>query len=132
MPALTSRAALSALVNLAIIFSLGFALGAVRTLWLAPRIGAASAVMVEQLPMLTASWFAARRIVHARALSRGECAVMGALSFALLMALECCLAIVLGGSARGWLTSLATLAGVLGLAGQAVFGAMPLAVWRKN
>lgn len=117
-----------ALIYFAAIFALGFVLGTLRTLWLAPAVGETAAVMAELPVMLAASWWAARRVLARSALpSRDAALAMGALAFALLLAAE--LALALGQSAAQWLASLTRMPGPLGLAGQALFGLMPALVW---
>lgn len=129
-----SRIVRPALAYGAAIFALGFVLGTIRTLWLAPRIGALAAVGVELAPMLGASWLAARGVLRRWPLARrGEAAAMGALALAVLMALECALGVVAFGlTLRGWAGTLGSGPGLLGLAGQIGFAAMPGAVWRAR
>jgi hypothetical protein len=52
----------AALRYFGLIFALGFLLGTVRTLLLAPATGATAAVLIELPVMLGASWLAARPI----------------------------------------------------------------------
>ena len=49
----------AAIAYWAVVFALGFVLGTVRTLWLAPAIGVTVATAVELPIMLAASWWAA-------------------------------------------------------------------------
>lgn len=115
------------------IFALGFVLGTVRTLWLAPGIGETGAVLVELPVMLAASWLAARAFTRSFGItSAGQAAAMGALAFALLMASEALLAITLGQSLAQWLGAMKETPGALGLAGQAVFAIMPVLVVRRS
>lgn len=108
-------------------------LGALRTLWLAPRIGAEAAVLAEQVPMPIASWLTARALLRRWPLpGRRAALMMGAMAFALLMIAECALAVLLFGQTPAiWAASLTTPAGALGLAGQVLFAAMPWFVWRR-
>lgn len=124
----------SAVRYFALIFALGFALGTVRTLWLAPRWGEEAAVLAELPVMLAASWWAARRITARAALpGRGAALAMGGLALALLLGAELALAMLLAGETPGqWLARLATPAGGLGLAGQVLFGLLPALVWREQ
>ncbi|WP_309751840.1 hypothetical protein [Novosphingobium sp.] len=120
-----------ALAYFAGVFALAFCVGVGRTLWLAPRVGAFAAVMAELPVILAASWWWSRRLLSRHPLAaRTDALVMGAAAFALLMAAEAALAVLLGGSVTGWLSGLATPAGMLGLAGQLGFAVMPWAVWR--
>lgn len=119
------RIVLPALTYLAVILLLGFALGTVRTLWLASRTGPLLAVALELPLLLTASARLAATLVRRHALSPRSAAAMGLIAFALLMLAERGLSAAFGQSAAAWLAALATPAGLLGLAGQAVFGALP-------
>lgn len=122
-----------ALIYLAAIFALGFVLGTVRTLWLAPAVGHLAAVALELPVMLGASWWLARQLAARRPLpSRGAALAAGGLAFALLMALDLALGLTLFGQGAGeWLAALATPPGALGLAGQALFALLPALAWRR-
>jgi hypothetical protein len=122
-----------ALIYLAAIFALGFVLGTVRTLWLAPAVGHLAAVALELPVMLGASWWLARRMAARRPLpSRGAALQAGGIAFALLMALELALGMTLFGQSAGqWLAALTTPSGALGLTGQALFALMPALVWKR-
>lgn len=116
------------------IFALGFALGTVRTLWLAPRLGEIVAVLTELPVMLAASLWWARRLLARRPLPRrADALAMGLLAFVLLMAAEAALAAAaFGQSPVQWLAGLLRPAGLAGLAGQMAFAAMPALVWRTG
>ncbi|MXP31229.1 hypothetical protein GRI94_19330 [Erythrobacter jejuensis] len=116
-----------ALLYWALIFGLGFALGTARVLWFGPRFGEEAVVLVEVPLMVLASSLAARWITHRYTLrGTGETLAMGALAFAVLMAAELTLTAALPGeSPRDWLHSLVQMPGVLGFAGQVLFGLMP-------
>jgi len=121
------------LLYFAAIFALGFVLGALRTLYLAPAIGPTAAVLCELPVMLAASWFAAKALVRRFGVrSESAALAMGGLAFALLMGAECALAVALGGTPRGWLGSLGTVPGAIGLAGQVAFALAPWAVERRG
>jgi hypothetical protein len=117
----------AALAYWAWVFAAGFALGTVRTLWLAPRIGPLAAVAAELPIMLAISWNAARRVIARHVIvRRGDALAMGALALALLLLAEAALARVLGGQGvAAWAAQLATPHGELGLAGQALFALIP-------
>ncbi len=119
------RVIMAALAYWVAVFAPAFALGVVRTLWLAPQIGALAAVAVEVPIVLAISWFAARVAVRRWRLGRGEAAAMGACAFALLMLAEWGLALRFGQSSAGWLVEMMTTPGMLGLAGQVGFAGMP-------
>jgi len=117
------------LAYFAVMFMFGFVLGALRVSLVAPRLGELVAVLIELPLMLAASWFVCRRLttilaVPARVADR---LAMGALAFGLLMITELALAGPLfGRSASQSLAGMATEAGLLGLAGQILFGLVPL------
>ncbi|MBN8817709.1 MAG: hypothetical protein J0I80_03180 [Sphingomonas sp.] len=118
----------------AAIFALGFALGVIRTLWLAPALGATPAVLVELPVMLGASWLVAQRLISTPpAMAPAKALRVGALAFAMLMAAEALLAVTLGGrSLAHWAADLIRTPGWIGLAGQIVFGLMAwLAAMRR-
>lgn len=124
------RILLSAIIYWAAVFLIGFVLGTLRVLFLAPRMGETSAVLVELPLMLAASWVVARRIVSRTGNARlSDAIAIGALAFALLLTSELVLAVTLFGQAPGqWLAALLVMPGLLGLAGQLVFAAMPALV----
>lgn len=116
----------------ALIFGLGFVLGTVRVLWLAPLVGETAAGLVEMPFMLGASWWVAGWLVARCAITRERDGLaMGALAFALLMVAELALGVTLFElDARAWASELFRMPGVLGLAGQVVFALMPWLVLR--
>jgi hypothetical protein len=118
----------AALRYFATIFALGFALGAIRTMLVAPRTGATVAVLMELPIMLVASWWLARRIVRRMRLMPMQALGAGALAFALLMIAEALLALALGNQDLGaWVADLFQTPGWIGLAGQIAFALFPLA-----
>ncbi len=130
------RAAIpAALVYVAIVFAAGLGLGALRTLLIAPRIGDLAAVAVELPVMLAISWFGAglcitRFHVGSRLSHR---ITMGLAAFALLMGVEIALGVFgFGRSLESVVDGMTTPAGLLGLAGQVLFGLTPLLVRRRN
>lgn len=113
----------------ALVFALGFVLGAVRQMLLVPAIGAWWATVVELPFMLGASWWWCGRLVRARGWPPGarERRVMGLSAFLLLMLAELLLDLSIGARdpvafVRHWLEP----AGALGLAGQVLYGVFPL------
>ncbi len=111
-----------------VVFCVGFALGALRTLAVAPMIGEVSAVSIEAPIMLAVSWIACGwclDLIPVEA-AAGPRIAMGATAFALLMATEFAVGMVL--FARDPLTALhnyATPAGEIGLASQVAFALIP-------
>lgn len=123
----------AALRYFGLIFALGFLLGTVRTLLLAPATGATAAVLIELPVMLGASWLAARPIVARAGLAPGRALGMGALAFLMLMAAEAGLAAGLAGqSPARWAADLLRTPGWIGLAGQLLFGLMPWLAARRR
>lgn len=117
----------------ALIFALGFVLGTVRVLWLAPMAGETLAVLAEQPIMLTASWFVARWLVTRHRLgAMRDRALMGVVALLLLFTVEPLLAVLLfDQTPQAWLTGVVTMPGPIGLAGQILFGLIPLFVAQR-
>ena len=112
----------------ALAFTLGFVLGTLRVTVLVPALGELVAVMVELPLMLTATWFICRRVVRHFGVpaAAGPRLAMGGVAFALLMVVEFTLSVTaFGRTPSAYFASLAAPAGMLGLAGQAVFGLWP-------
>ena len=122
-------AATAGFIYFLIVFAAGFALGAVRTLWLTPAVGATAATLIELPLILAFSWAACLMIlkrmnVKARVFDR---IVMGAVAFALLIAAD--LALGLGLMDRDLAAQFEAMMAppaLIGLAGQIVFAAFPL------
>lgn len=114
----------------ALVFTLGFVLGIVRVLWLAPRFGGEAAILLELPVMLIASLIAARwLLVRFRIEDLQHAAVMGATGFVLLILAEAALVSAL--SPQGlvaWFAASLEPPGLWGFLGQLGFAAMPLAV----
>ncbi len=115
----------------AVIFALGFLLGTVRTIFLAPAAGELGAVLLELPVMLAASWIVCGYIVRrlTPAPGRSQRAIMGAAAFTFLMSAEIVLALWLFDSTpaqllAGW----AAPSGMAGLCGQIAFAGFPLLV----
>ena len=114
------------------VFAFAFAIGVVRTLVVAPRVGDVIAVGLELPLVLGCAWAVCRRVARRVAPGVAARAIMGATAFALLMTVEFVMATALFGRAPAqWLAALGTPAGLLGLAGQVGFGVMPLFVRRR-
>jgi hypothetical protein len=121
------RIVLPALVYVAAVFAMAFALGTLRVLLVAPRLGELAAVALEVPVVLCLSWLVAGRVLRRWPLTgRGQRLAMGALAFVCLMALELILATgLLGRPLNGVLAAMATLPGLVGLAGQIGFALVP-------
>lgn len=130
MPA--RRLAAFALAYWAAILALGFVLGTLRVMWLAPLLGENTAVLAELPVMLGASWLWARTLLARQPLaSAGEALAAGALAFALLLGAEFALGVIaFGQSPAGWFADLLHPPGVYGLVGQIAFALMPWAARR--
>jgi len=118
----------------AIVFAAGFALGALRTLVTTPRLGAATAVLLELPVILGVSWLACRWLVVRLGVpaALGVRALMVGTAFTLTMAGEMAVSTaVLGRTAAEHFASYADPLALLGLAAQLVFAAMPLWVRRR-
>jgi hypothetical protein len=122
----------AAIAYWAMVFALGFVLGIVRVVWLAPRVGLIPATVIELPVMLMASWLASGWLVRRFAITdSGAALATGGLAFALLMVAECVLAVaMMGQTPAQWLADLRQPHALLGLAGQVIFAAMPW--WRAR
>lgn len=123
------RAAVAAgVAYFGIVFAAGFALGTLRVLVVAPRLGELGAVLLELPLMLTISWAAcgwllARFGVPPR---RRHGLAMGTIAFALLMLGELFVSLALfGRSAAEHLAGYRSWSAAPGLAAQLAFAAMP-------
>ncbi len=116
----------------AMVFALGFVLGTIRVLWLAPLTGLLPATLMELPVMLGASWLASGWLVRRFAIaSAGEALAAGGLAFALLMAAECALGVaMMGMTPAQWFAEFHQPHALLGLAGQVAFALMPW--WRTR
>ena len=108
------------------VFAVGFALGAVRTLLLVPRVGELVAVTMEMPFILAASWWWCGRLLDRQPLGLVGRAVMGSSAFVWLMLAELALGHALGRTSVQHFAAMITVAGLLGLAGQLGFAAMPM------
>jgi hypothetical protein len=111
-----------------VIFALGFVLGALRVLLVAPALGEVAAVLLELPLMLAASWTVARQLaVRHSVMTQYERVMMGVLAFDLCMLSEVALAVfAFGEPVSTWAAKLMRTPGMLGLAGQIAFGLVPL------
>jgi hypothetical protein len=124
-----TRAVEAGVTYFAIVFAAGFALGTVRVLLLVPQFGELPAALLELPIMLGISWF-----VCAKLIARYQVPpripprlMMGAVAFGLLILAELALSLTLfGRSINDFAQALATPHGMIGLAGQVLFGLMPV------
>ena len=116
-----------------IVFTFAFAMGVIRTIIVAPRLGTTAAVFIEVPIVLLASWGVARGLLRQRPFSFLQRVSIGATAFALTMVSEAVLAGLLRGqTVMQWALQLATPLGLVGLAGQLGFAAMPVFVGWKS
>ncbi|MFN3371416.1 MAG: hypothetical protein ACK4Z0_07820 [Sphingomonadaceae bacterium] len=111
-----------------LVFGLGFLLGSLRVLLLAPWVGETLAVILELPIMLAAAWFICRALVRRLGVPATAAARlgMGALAFLLLIAAEIALGLALFARAPAEVAAgFRTRAGLLGLAGQILFAIFP-------
>lgn len=110
-----------------IVFAIGFALGTLRTLFVAPRLGDLAAVALELPLMLMGAWWVCGRLVRHLPPGIAPRAVMGGSAFVLLMVAEFAMSLWLfGRSPAAYAAGLRNAAGLLGLAGQIAFATLPL------
>jgi ABC-type uncharacterized transport system permease subunit len=112
-----------------LVFALGFVLGTLRVMVLAPLIGDSAAVLLELPIILTASWVACGWCLARWSVASGwvDRMAVGITAFALLMAAELAVSVVaFGRSLDQHLATYDSVPAVIGLAGQLVFAAFPL------
>lgn len=117
------------LVYGAVIFALGFVLGTVRELWLAPLLGRDAVVLFEGPLILLAAWFLAWWLIRGHGVPglAGQRLLMGAVGLALGMAGEMAVAVFgFGRTLAMQLSIYATTQGMLELMPQVAFGLLPL------
>ena len=113
----------------ALIFSLGFALGSLREIWLGPIFGRDAVVLVEGPVILLASWFAAWWLVGQTPVAQTVPArlAMGAVAFGLAMLGESAVAVFgFGRTLAMHLAAYMTHKGMLELLPQLAFALFPL------
>ncbi len=123
------RALAGAGLYFAATFAAGFALGAVRTLLVAPTLGEMAAVLAEIPVMLAIAWLVCGRVTRLCGVGPGyeQRAAMGLAAFGLLVAAEFALGSFGFGKTLGeQLQRYETPEGAFGLAAQMAFGAFPL------
>jgi hypothetical protein len=117
-----------------IVFLIGFILGTIRVLLVAPPLGETTPVILEAPMMLAASWFVCRWCVDRLDVRRTVPArlLMGLVAFLVLMSAEVELGVVLDRSIIDQLAMYKSASGAIGLAAQVIFAIFPvLQVWRR-
>lgn len=129
------RALTAATVYFLILFALGFVLGTVRVLFVAPRTGVLGATLIEVPLMLIAAFFMCRWAIDRWRVpptlsTRGA---MALLFLSLLALFETLGGVALFGRtlAETW-SGLATLAGLIGLTAQVIAALLPLVIGRSK
>jgi hypothetical protein len=122
-------------IYFAMVFGLGFILGALRVTLIVPRLGALRAVLLEAPVMVIVSWFACQWLVQRLAVpgDTASRALMGGFAFALLLLAEFLVSVLLlGRTPAAHFAAYANPAAIIGLAAQALFAAFPLwQGWQK-
>jgi hypothetical protein len=126
----TNAGALYALI----VFAVGFVLGTIRVLLVAPHLGETAAVFLETPFMLVARWFVCRRCVDRLDVPRRNWprSCMGLVGFVVLMGPEFALgSLTFGRSGAEQLAAYGSAPGGIGLAAQVVFATFPVVqIWR--
>jgi hypothetical protein len=125
----------SGLLYFALVFAVGFMLGPVRIFWIAPRVGARTAELLEAPVMLLVSVVVARWIVRRLGVSSKLSSRLGmaALALGLMLLAEFTLVISLRRvSIRQYLAERDPVAGVVYYVTLGVFALMPLLVARRS
>jgi len=120
------RALRSGVAYFLAVFAAGFALGVLRTLYVAPHVGVLAAVAIELPVILAVAWWVSARLQRRSSPTPRDAGLMGGTAFVLLMLAEASLSIALFGRTIAEHLSLYADAGhLLGLAGQIAFALIP-------
>lgn len=123
----------AAFAYFAIVFAIGFVLGTLRVVALAPHLGDALAVVVELPLMLAISWMSCSWIINHFSVPRAWTPrlTMGGVAFCVLIGAE------IGVSVFGFKRSIVehfatyqTASSIMGLLGQIAFALFPVIQWR--
>lgn len=118
-----------AFIYFAIVFAIGFALGAIRVLMITPAMGEVLATVFELPAMLAASWFVCAWIIRRYRIppSAGTRMGMGLLALLLLLTAETALGVFgFGRNIEAQVAEYLKIGPLLGLAAQMAFAAFPL------
>jgi low temperature requirement protein LtrA len=128
------RVARFALAYFASVFSIGFVLGAARTLWIAPRLGERVAELVEMPVMVAASFLVARALMSRTGAVGIRAAVLAGLAaLALLLCAEVAVvAFVRGQTLAEYVASRDPVAGSAYILALLLFAAMPALVSHRR
>lgn len=111
------------------VFAIGFVLGVLRTVFVAPSLGETFAVAIELPVILSLAWVICRRLADRYAVKPrlADRLVMGGVAFFLLMLGELSISVLSGTRGlAGHLALYRQVAHLLGLAGQVLFGLFPV------
>jgi hypothetical protein len=117
----------------ALVFGVGFVLGAIRTIWIVPRVGARRAELMEMPIMLVVTIVAARWTVLRLAVPPLSSArlQMGGIAFAFMLVAEFSFVLWIRGlSIRNYLATRDPVSGTAYYAMFVVFAIMPMLVTR--
>jgi hypothetical protein len=117
-----------------IVFVIGFILGTIRVLLLAPRLGETIAVIVEAPVILAASWFVCRWCVDRLDVRRTVSArsLMSLVAFLVLISVEVGMGAMFGRSLGDQLAAFKLSPGAIGLGTQVIFAMFPVIQgWRR-
>lgn len=123
------RATLAGLAYFGVVFAAGFALGTLRVLVLAPKLGGSAAVLVELPIILAVSWVACRWLITHFDVPKKLTArlIMGGLAFTVLLIAEMSISVLgFGRTLSTHLEQYRQLSTLIGLAGQILFALFPI------
>jgi len=121
-------------VYFSLVFSVGFILGVIRTLWVVPRVGERAAELLEAPLMLAAIYFAARFITqHFKASSTVDHLYSGVVALILMLTVEFSVVLALQGKsiAEYW-AERDPVAGAVYVVMLSIFAVMPWLVSRRR
>ena len=121
------------LLYFVVVFGVGFVLGALRVLFVAPRIGERSAELSEMPIMCLVTIFTARWVVrHMWAPTRGRLIAIGSIALFLLAAAELAMVLLVRRvTVRDYLSSRDPVSGIAFLFMMVLFALMPVLVGTK-
>lgn len=124
-----TRAILGGLAYFGVVFAAGFALGTLRVLVLAPKLGESTAVLVELPIILAVSWATCRWIIIRFAVPENLTArlIMDGLAFAVLFGAEIGVSVVgFGRTLLAHMEQHQQLPALIGLAGRVLYALFPV------
>jgi hypothetical protein len=129
-----NRSIRAGLLYFAVVFATGFVLGAIRQLWVVPRVGARTAELLETPLMLAVCFLAASWIVRRFDLDALRLRITaGLLGLVLLVIAELALVVVLEGmSIPDYIRSRDPISGSVYALSLAVFALLPAFVGRRS